>query len=90
VSVTFREYKSLEEQITEMNRQSSDHTKIRIVVQGDTLSRIAAEEYGDPAKWRKIAYANPAVIDSPRRLTPGTALSIPPIDEFAEPVVTPQ
>lgn len=80
LSVSFREYKSLEEQLAELNLQSADHTKRRVVQPGDTLARVAAEEYGDPGRWRSIADANPQGVTNPRRLTPGTTLRIPPIE----------
>lgn len=82
LSVSFREYKTLEEQLAELNLQSSDHTKERVVKEGDTLSQIAAEEYRDPMLWRFIATyeGNRGKIDNPRRLRPGTVLLIPPID----------
>ena len=79
LSVTFREYKTLEEQIAELKLESADHTKRRVVQRGDTLSRIAAEEYRDPQAWRHIADANRDVIENPRRLVPGTVLIIPPL-----------
>ena len=80
LSVTFREYKTLEDQLTEVNPRSSDHTRRRHVRRADTPSRIAAEEYGDPAKWREIANANPEATRNLRRLVPGDVLLIPPID----------
>jgi hypothetical protein len=89
LSVTFREYKTLEEQIAELNLQSSDHTKRREVRRGDTLSRIAAQEYNDAREWRRIADANPGVVEHPRRLLPGTVLQIPPLDVFGTPGVRP-
>lgn len=79
VSVAFREYKTLEEQISELNLQSPDHTKRRVVRRGETLSQIAAEEYDDPEEWRRIADANPDVAANPRRLAPGVVLEIPPV-----------
>jgi contractile injection system tube protein/LysM domain-containing protein len=79
LSISFREYKTIEDQVAELNLQSSDHTKERVVQRGDTLSRIAADEYHDPSAWRIIADANPA-IDSPRNLRPGMVLRIPPLD----------
>jgi nucleoid-associated protein YgaU len=80
LSVTFREYKTLEEQLAELNLMSSDHTKRRRVRRGDTLARIAAEEYGNPSRWRAIADRNPDQTRSLRRLTAGDELEIPPID----------
>jgi hypothetical protein len=83
LSLSFREYKTLEEQLKELNLQSSDHTRQRVVQRGDTLSRIASELYRDAAKWRLIADFNAALIADPRRLIPGTVLQIPPIDPAA-------
>jgi nucleoid-associated protein YgaU len=80
VSVTFREYKTLEEQLAELNLQSADHTKSYVVTRRETLHQIAAKVYDDPTRWREIADENEDVIDSPRRLVPGTALKIPPLD----------
>jgi hypothetical protein len=50
---------------------------IRIVKQGETLSSIATEEYGDPALWRVIANANR--LANPRKLAPGMPLTVPPL-----------
>jgi nucleoid-associated protein YgaU len=86
LSVTFREYKTLEDQLAELNLQSSDHTKRRVVELGDTLTGIAAEEYGNPGEWRKIADANRDVVRNPRRLLPGTVLEIPPLEIAGAPV----
>jgi hypothetical protein len=77
-TVAFREYASLEDQLTSLNLMS--RTRSWTVRAGETLSRIAGEVYGDPAHWRRIAEANPEVAD-PRRPGPGTELEIPPIEE---------
>jgi nucleoid-associated protein YgaU len=84
LAVTFREYKTLEEQLNELNLQSSDHSKQRVVRLHDTLSRIAFEEYGDPGKWRAIADepANAAVLANPRLLVPGMRLIVPALGVF--------
>jgi nucleoid-associated protein YgaU len=84
LSVTFREYKTLEEQLAELNLQSVDHTKRRVVQRGDTLARLAAEEYGDATLWRLIADANEHVLVDVRRLVPGTVLAIPPLERSAK------
>ncbi|MCU0551548.1 MAG: LysM peptidoglycan-binding domain-containing protein [Leptolyngbya sp. Prado105] len=49
---------------------------IRVVKRGETLSSIAAEEFGDPALWRIIATANQ--LDNPRQIVPGQRLTVPP------------
>ncbi len=76
LTVTLREYKTLAEQIRELNLQSADHTKAHVVQQGDTLSRIAWEAYGDATAWRRVAEFNG--LDDPLELKPGMVLEIPP------------
>jgi hypothetical protein len=75
LNVTFREYKTIEEQIKENPKQSSDRTKIVEVERGQTLSLIAWLEYQDPSAWRSIAEKNQ--LDNPRLLVPGAKLQIP-------------
>jgi nucleoid-associated protein YgaU len=87
LTVSFREYKTLEEQLQELNLQSSDHTKRRKVRRQDTLAYIAFQEYGDAAQWRHIAEdpANATVLADPRHPIPGTELVIPALDIFSQP-----
>jgi nucleoid-associated protein YgaU len=77
LAVTFRQYRSAEEQTQETPRESADHTKRRIVREGDTLQLIAAREYNKASEWRRIARANR--IADPLELTPGQELVIPPL-----------
>lgn len=86
LTVSFKEYKTLEEQLKELNLQSADHTKRRVVRRHDTLSRIAYEEYGDPARWTLIAdhRENRERLTDLRRLTPGMELAIPAVDVLAD------
>jgi len=78
LSVTFKEYKTIQEQLESRPLQSADRTKSRVVQEGDSLWLIAALEYDDPTLWRPIADAN--IIDNPRLLTPRMALVIPPLE----------
>jgi nucleoid-associated protein YgaU len=78
LTVTMREYKTLQTQRDELNLKSRDRTHDHVVQRGETLSGIAGEAYGNPADWRPIAEHNAVV--NPRRLRPGTILEIPPID----------
>ena len=75
LTVSLKEYKTLAEQIAEINKQSPDHTRVHVVQQGETLSRIAAAEYNDPTQWRAIADDNK--LDDPLDLPPGMILSLP-------------
>lgn len=77
LSVTLREYKSLETQLQQLNLQSADHTRVHTVQQGETLPQIAYTAYRDPARWRLIAEANDLL--HPRDLTPGMVLELPPL-----------
>ena len=83
LTVSFKEYKTLEEQLKELNLQSADHSKLRVVRQRDTLARIAFEEYGDAGMWRLIADRNRAQLSDLRRLQPGMKLAIPAVTALA-------
>jgi len=75
LSVSLKEYKSLSEQLQEINHTSPDKTHAHVVQQGETLAQIAAAVYGDPTQWRAIALQN-AILD-PLSLTPGAVLQVP-------------
>jgi LysM repeat protein len=75
LTVTFREYKTIQQQLTEKPKHSADRTKVQTVQRGQTLSYIAWTAYGDPAQWRPIADANN--LANPRLLVPGMQLIIP-------------
>lgn len=72
LEITFREYRTLEEQVRELR----SYTRTRSLKRGDTLARIAFEEYNDSAEWRRIAKKNKIV--NPRDLKPGRIIEIPP------------
>ncbi len=67
----------ISEQQARVPKESPDHAKLHTVRRGDTLQSLAAEAYGDPRQWRRIADTND--LDDPLRLAPGTRLLIPPI-----------
>jgi hypothetical protein len=75
LSVTLRGAESLTTLVASTPLQSPDRAKGRVVRAGDTLERIAAEEYDDPGQWRVIARASG--IDDPLALSPGRRLTIP-------------
>lgn len=78
LNVTFKQIKD-EGQYPRQNPTSggSPGEHVRRVREGETLSGIAYEEYGDPTAWRHIAEHNP--IRDPRRLQPGQMLIIKPL-----------
>jgi len=51
--------------------------RIHRVAQGDTLSKIARENYGDPGKFGLIQRANPQIIVDPSRIFVGQELKVP-------------
>jgi hypothetical protein len=75
VTVKLREYQTVEEMVAKL--KSADHTKARSLKRRERLDQIAAQEYGSPAEWRRIANKNH--IDDPRRIDPGTLLELPPM-----------
>jgi nucleoid-associated protein YgaU len=50
---------------------------VHTVEQGDTLSSIAQELYGDPDRFRTIFQANRNILDDPDDIFPGQELRIP-------------
>lgn len=77
VTVVLREYKTPAEQLVELNLRSSDHTRVHVVQEGETLPQIAYQAYQDPARWRVIADHNRLL--NPREVTPGMLLHLPPV-----------
>jgi len=77
LTVALQEYKTLDQQLEQLNLSSPDRTYSHIVRRKETLSGIAARYYRRPGEWRHIAEEND--INDPRRLVAGTFLNIPPI-----------
>jgi hypothetical protein len=75
LTVSLKEYKTLSEQLSDINKKSADHTQAHVVQIGETLSQIANEVYEDPSQWRVIADQN-TILD-PLELKRGTVLEIP-------------
>jgi nucleoid-associated protein YgaU len=75
LSVTFKEYRTLREQLEDPRRESADKTKRRVVIDREALWWIAAREYDDASEWVRIAEAND--LDDPREIRPGDWLMVP-------------
>ena len=75
LNVTLKGHDTLEDLLGSHQLLSADRTKQWIFKKGDTLQKIAAQEYGDPNKWRPIAEANN--IDNPLTIPVGRALKVP-------------
>jgi nucleoid-associated protein YgaU len=78
LAAKLKEYRPVEVQVREIDRNSPDVEKSFVVRRGDTLSGIAAAVYRNPGPWRAIARAN-GIVD-PRRLAPGTDLTVPRLE----------
>jgi nucleoid-associated protein YgaU len=78
VSVTFKEYRTLQQQLREPRRESADKSKRRQLDSSDALWLLASREYGDPSLWRLIA--NASDLDDPLDIEPGAWLRVPPLD----------
>jgi len=76
VSVSLKEYKTLDDQRQQLNLNSPDRTQGHVLRSGETLDYLARRHYGHGRDWRLIAEANG--IDDPRRLKPGRFLTFPP------------
>ncbi len=50
------------------------------VQSGDSLSKIAREQYGDANKYHGIFEANKPMLEHPDKIFPGQVLRIPPLD----------
>lgn len=76
LSLQLREYRTMEEQLRELNLQSADHTRVHVVRRGEDLPLIAYDAYGDASRWSLIAEHNG--LTQVRELAPGTVLELPP------------
>jgi nucleoid-associated protein YgaU len=77
LTVTLREYKTLGDQLGQLNLSSPDRTHVHVLQEGETLAAVAQRHYDTPAQWRAIADANR--IQDARRTQPGMILRVPPL-----------
>jgi Contractile injection system tube protein/LysM domain len=75
LNVTLKEHDTLEDLLGSHQLLSANRTKQWVFKKGDTLQKIAAQEYGNPNKWRPIAQANN--IDNPLTIPVGRTLKVP-------------
>jgi nucleoid-associated protein YgaU len=76
--ISLREYKTLDQQLDQLNLMSPDHTRTHVVESGETLNQIADRYYEDSTQWRMIASVNNIL--NPLAIQPGTMLALPPIE----------
>lgn len=79
INLVLREYRPLEEQLNQLKLNSPDRTHAHVLQAGEDLSRVANTYYESPAEWREIANDPANGIEDPRRLEPGSVLTVPAI-----------
>ncbi len=79
ISITLKPYTNVKEVVKSLNNQSSDISKKRVLVEGDTIFNMAHREYRNPSMWRKIAQKNG--IENPLFILSGTELLLPSKEE---------
>jgi nucleoid-associated protein YgaU len=77
LTLTIKEYLSLDTQLKQLNLSSPDKTHAHVIARGETLSAISYLYYNDSTDWREIADAN--AIEDPRRLSIGRQITVPSI-----------
>lgn len=77
VTLSMKQYVPVEVQRRNLKLASPDRTRVRVLREGESLTQLAQEAYGNPSMWKLIATAND--IDRPRFIAPGTELVIPAI-----------
>lgn len=75
--VHFIQVKELSTRLSEENKSSPDLTHVYQVKEGDKITMIANQIYGDPSYYLDIARINK--LNNFRALKPGTQLLLPPI-----------
>lgn len=87
LNTTFKQYRTIREQLENPRRNSADKTKHRVLGEergnrstAISLWLMSADEYGEPRFWRDIARRNN--IDDPRELVPGDVVLVPPLEDF--------
>lgn len=75
VDVVFREFEPETTAAAGSGATGSDRSSARRVTAGKHLWELAAEELGDPARWREIADRNG--VENPRKAVSGQSLEVP-------------
>jgi nucleoid-associated protein YgaU len=78
LSLVLKEYRPVDVRLKAETLTSPDVEKRYVVRAGETLSSISGAVFRDPAHWREIAVANG--ITDPRRVAPGTVLTVPRLE----------
>jgi prophage DNA circulation protein len=77
--MTLKPYVISQEMAQILSLQSSDISKKRMLLEGDSIFNMAHREYKDPTMWRSIAKKND--LENPLFIKPGTTLLLPSKEE---------
>lgn len=79
INVTFREIDPNQNGslVSGGEKESPDHTKVRVIREGDTLQHLAYLEYEDASLWKILATTND--IEDPTNMKAGTIIQVPPL-----------
>ncbi|MCP4202231.1 MAG: peptigoglycan-binding protein LysM [bacterium] len=75
INVTFNEFVDPRRESREVNRQTTNFSKVYVAAEGDDLASLAARFLDNPRVWRAIAIEND--IDDPQADLTGMSLRIP-------------
>jgi nucleoid-associated protein YgaU len=78
LSVSFKQFRTIQEQLENPSLNSSDKTKRRVLSADESLWALSEKEYGEARHWRKLAQFNR--IENPRLLKSGVVVLLPPLD----------
>ena len=67
-----------ESKVDDGGLHSPDHTKVRILRDGDSIQSIAYHEYEDVTMWKILAEHNK--IENPLNISAGTVIEIPALE----------
>lgn len=79
VALSLKPYQDVDEMAKSLDLHSSDISKTRVLIEGDSIFDMAFKEYQSPHSWRLIAEANG--IDDPLKIDAGLELLLPSKDK---------
>lgn len=75
-SISFKEFNSPKLAVARGTKKTATNASTYVTRHGDTLSRIAARELKDSAKWKTLLKLNTSRLADMMRITPATAVSV--------------
>lgn len=76
--LSFKQVSECGKEVSNGEQQSPDHTKVRVLREGDSLQSLAYNEYEDVRMWKILAEHNN--IENPLNIPAGTIIEIPALE----------